>query len=113
MFQSRLQSAFASVSTYITVLLAALLSTLSTSMAAQPNNPSDAVDCRIRENALRQLRNADLDDPDWQPTPMSDLASGINEMNSDQFDDPDAGILDLPPIHNPPSDVFGGRSGNW
>lgn len=76
-------------------------------------SPSDAVDRRIRENALRQLRNADLDDPEWQPTPMRDLASGVNEMNSDQFDDPDAGLLDLPPIHNPPSDMFGGMAGNW
>ena len=66
--------------------------------------PLDVVlEQRILKNALHQLANADIDDPDWQPIPLADLAKGLTDYNSDEYDDVDSGIEDLPPVSNPPS----------
>ena len=56
----------------------------------------DAVDERFREEALRQLDSANLDDDNWRIPPIWDLEDGLTVGNHDLDDDDDAGILDWP-----------------
>jgi len=83
---------------YLIILLLAAIWPLANKADPPPNDVQRAANRRIRDEALRQLDDADFDDIDASSGSLADMCSGVTEHNGDLYDnqtDPDSAPLEM------------------